>query len=211
MRLLPLGLAAGLAGCAGLSSTLPSPGPPVSFVGVTGAALPAGALEPELQRVQGELQARLMGREWTVPIQLARTAEGAIRIRLGADESFDAGSAELAPEALLLYAEIGEVLKNAPALVTHILVHGDAPAEEAATDLTARRAASVQSYLLARGVRGTRLREEGRARAEPLTPETAAGSINRRVELVLKPVIEGHGAEAWVAPASPRCETCSGS
>lgn len=203
-----LALCCGLSACASLTSTLPASTPAVSFVGVAGPAVPPAALEAELTRVQDELQRRLADQPWSVPLQMARTAENALRIRLGADESFEAGSAELAPGALLLYAQIGEVLKAAPAMVTHVLVHGDAPAAEPATDLTARRAASVQSYLVSRGIPATRLRAEGRADAEPATVEANAGAINRRVELVLKPVVEGQEAQAWVAPRAVRCETC---
>jgi flagellar motor protein MotB len=208
LRRAGLVLCSAIAGCTSLSSTLPATKPAVSFVGVPGPAVAGAALDAELDRVQSDLQQRLTGREWSVPLQLARTAEDAIRIRLAADPSFEAGSAELAPGALLLYAEIGEVLKAEPALVTHVLVHGATPALELPSDLTARRAASVQSYLVSRGIPATRVRAEGRAEGEPVTPETGAGAINRRVELVLKPVVEGREAQAWVAPLSTRCTSC---
>ena len=198
-RVLAIVFAAGLAGCAELSSTLPAPAPPVSFVGIGGDALAPAALEPQLQRLQADLQERLTSHDGGVPIQLARTGEGFIRVRLGADESFDDGSAELSPAALMAYAEVADAVRAAE-VVAHVVVHGDTPADDAATDLTARRAASVRSYLVARGVRATRVRAEGRANAQPATPDPGAGPVNRRVEIVLRPVVTPQEAAAWVAP-----------
>lgn len=205
------GLVLGLAGCGGLTSTLPAATPAVAVLGVPTPAATLAGLDAERVRLQRELERRLIGRDWGVPVQLSRGAEPFIRVRLGADESFAGGSAQLEARALLLYAEIGEVLKASPGAVTHVLVHGDAPTSaEPWTDLSARRAASVRAYLIGRGVPDTRLRAEGRGAGEPATVESGAEAVNRRVELVLKPVIAGSEAEAWMPPpASTNCQPCA--
>jgi outer membrane protein OmpA-like peptidoglycan-associated protein len=209
-----LAAAALLAGCAGgLTSTLPAVAPSASLVGVPTAALAPEAAEAEMARWQQLLGQRIAGRDWGLPVQLTRTADALLRVRIGADESFVGDSAQLQPPALLIYAELADVLRQAPASVAHVLVHGDVswPAEPA-TDPTARRAASVMTYLLGRGVPGSRLRAEGRGAAEPVTPDVAAGapeSPNRRVEVVVRPIVAGREAEAWLPPPPIVCDRCA--
>ena len=208
LRLLLTCAALGLGACGGLTSTLPAAAPAASRVGAPAPAVTLAAVDSELARLQRELERRVATREWGVPLQLSRGAEPYLRLRLGADESFDAGTAQLQVAALLLYAEVGAVLRSAPA-VTHVLVHGDAPEADAATGLTARRAASVQSYLLAQNIPGTLLRAEGRGAREPATAEAEAPAVNRRVELIVKPIIAGREAEAWMPPPPTGCGACT--
>lgn len=191
-----LWLALLLAGCAKLTSTLPPPGAPASYVGAQPGVLAVEALEPQLTALQDELAGRIAGHSWPVPVQLSRAGE-VIRLRLGADESFGAGSAQLRPAALGLYAEFAGILNAQPGLVAHVVVHGAETAEDLSTDLSARRAAAVQSYLQFCGVPGTRLRAEGRGAQQPLTPDGAVP----RIELVLQPIVAGREAQAWVPPA----------
>lgn len=207
-RLALAAAALGLCGCTTLTSTL-APAPALSLVGVATPAVPLAAVDAELARLQADLERRLVGRDWGVPVQLSRGAEAWVRVRLAADASFDGGSAQLQPGALLLYAELAAVMHAAPATVAHVLVHGDAAEDEPAAGLTARRAASVASYLAGRGIAPTRLRAEGRGAREPASSEAATGALNRRVELVFKPVIAGQEAEAWRPPAPSGCGECT--
>lgn len=211
-------LAAALAsGCAAppLVSTLPAAAPAISYAGVRTSALAPGAVGAYLQRQESELNKRLRSRGWPVPARLQRLRGDGLELRLDAEDSFEPGSGQLKAAALSAYAQIAEVLKAFPSTVTHVLVHSDAadPAEaaEPAAGLSARRAASLQSYLISRGVPPTRLRAEGRGQREPLDLGDSAEvqRQNRRVELVLRPVIQGREADAWMPPAPrPPCQDC---
>lgn len=184
-----------LAGCAAkLTSSLSAPGA-VSYVGAPVGALTAETLEPALKQLEDELGRRVGARSWAVPVQLSRGGE-VLRLRLGAEESFGADSAQLQVAALAVYAELANILSRRPGIVAHIVVHGDQPAVDPATDLSARRAAALQNYLLLRGMPGTRLRAEGRGATEPLAPDTPG----TRVEIVLRPIVSGREAEAWTPP-----------
>lgn len=206
------GTAALLAGCApALTSTLAT-APAPSVVGVATPAVPLAGLDAELGRIQRELERRLAGRDWGVPLQLTRgSPEPWIRVRLGADATFEGDTAQLQASALSLYAELAAVLQAAPGTVAHVLVHGDAAEEDPGAGLTSRRAASVLSYLATREIAPTRLRAEGRADREPASLEPEAGAVNRRVELVLKPVVAGREADAWLPPAPTGCGPCAAS
>ncbi len=193
-------LAALLSGCssAKLSSSLPASTPVVSYVGAqAGALTPGPALAAAVDGLQRDLEQATRGAR-AVPVEFSRDGN-VLKLRLGADASFGPDSAELEPVALELYAQLAQVLARRPGTVAHILVHGEAASAELPTDLTARRAASLRAYLAARGVPETRLRAEGRGSSQRLTPDAAL--TNRRVELVLKPIVAGQEAQAWAPPS----------
>jgi outer membrane protein OmpA-like peptidoglycan-associated protein len=168
-----------------LTSTLPVAGAPASFVGAPAGVLAPAAVAPELDALQDELR-ELAGRSAAVPLRLARDDAG-LRLSFGAGESFAPGGAELRPAALTAYARLARALAGRPGLVAHVRVLGEAAPEPEAS-LPARRAASLQSYLAANGVPGTRLRAQG-----------AAGQA--AVEVLVKPIVGGREAEAWVPPS----------
>jgi len=188
-----------LAGCsAKLSSSLPASAPAVTYVGAqAGALVPGAALDAAVDGLQLDLQQATRTLK-AVPLEFSRDGR-VLKLRLGADASFGPDSAELEAGALEVYAALAQVLARRPGTVAHILVHGEVASAELATDLTARRAASVRAYLAACGVPETRLRAEGRGSSQRLTPDAA--TTNRRVELVLEPIVSGREAAAWVPPA----------
>ncbi len=183
--LLPLLVVGGCS--AKLSSSLPASVPPVSYVGARTGAFAPDALEAGIDQLQQDLE-RVAKRARPVPAQLSREGH-LLKLRLGAGESFGPASAELQAAALEFYAQLAEILVRHPGTVAHILVHDDTASGEPSTDLAARRANSLQSYLAARGVPGTRLRAEGR------------GGTGPRIELWLVPIVVGREAAAWMAPS----------
>ena len=195
LRLLPVLLA----GCtAKLSSTLPASAPVASYVGAqAGVLTPGPALDAAIDGLRLDLEqtTRAAG---AMPAEYLREGD-ALKLRLPADASFGPDSAQLQAGALEFYAALADVLARRPGTVAHVVVHGEVASSELPTDLTARRAASLEAYLAARGVPQTRLRAEGRGSAQRLTPDAAAA--NRRIEIVLKPIAAGQEASAWVPPS----------
>lgn len=191
-------LALALTGCsAKLSSSLPATTAPVSYVGVQAGVFDPATLERSLEQVEEDLEKLARGAR-PLPAQLSR-AGSVLKLRLGAAESFAPADAELLPSALPFYARLADTLRRRPGTVAHVLVHGDAPASDPATDLTARRAAALRAYLVSRGVPETRLRAEGRGLRQPATADGAAANV--RVEVVIQPIVAGREAQAWMPPA----------
>ena len=52
------------------------------------------------------------------------------------------------------------------------------------------------------GLPGTRVRQEGRGESQPIASNDSAygRKRNRRVDIVIKPVIEGQEQQAWTPP-----------
>lgn len=69
-------------------------------------------------------------------------------------------------------------------------------------NLSNERARTVALYLDAQGVDIRRIRTEGRGESEPRVPNNSASNrtLNRRVEIYIKPIIEGQEERALVAP-----------
>ena len=188
-RRLAVALVAALAaGCsAPLSSSLPARAPALSYVGASAGVLSAESAGLEIDELQEQLRGIARHAE-PGPVEFSRDG-GVLLLRLGAQGTFGAAGAQLQPAALSFYAQLAGILKARPGTVAHILVLGAPASGEPYTELSARRANSLQNYLASCGVPGTRLRAEGR-RGE-----------GERIELVLKPVVVGAEAQAWVPPS----------
>jgi outer membrane protein OmpA-like peptidoglycan-associated protein len=69
-------------------------------------------------------------------------------------------------------------------------------------ELSRHRAQSVINYFVLQGISQSRLVAVGRGESEPrASNDTAAGrQLNRRVEIYVKPVIEGQESQAYETP-----------
>ena len=88
--------------------------------------------------------------------------------------------------------------------VVHVVGHTDSDGSDAYNlDLSRRRADAVANDLIAAGVPANRVRAEGRGEREPRADNaTAAGKqLNRRVEIYIKPIVEGQEQRAYEPPA----------
>ena len=114
--------------------------------------------------------------------------------------SFDFDSAALKPAFLPTLDKVAGVLQRFDRSVVHIIGYTDSTGTAVYNQvLSERRARSVAGYLGAHGVDPGRLQTEGRGENEPrATNATEAGrQLNRRVEILIKPVVEGDEPRAY--------------
>jgi OOP family OmpA-OmpF porin len=105
---------------------------------------------------------------------------------LSSDVNFAFDSAQLQPAAESRLNEVAATLRQNPQIRVNIEGHTDAVgSNEYNRGLSQRRADSVASYLMSRGIDGNRLRTMGYGEERPVaTNETPAGrAMNRRVEI----------------------------
>ncbi len=100
--------------------------------------------------------------------------------------TFRTGSDRLEPASTPVLKKVLALLAEEPTLDARIIGHTDAVGDrDRNLDLSARRAASVEAWLVARGIDSGRLSSEGKGPDQPIdTNETADGrALNRRVEI----------------------------
>ncbi|WP_028079288.1 OmpA family protein [Solimonas soli] len=173
------------------------------IVGAVIGALAGGAVGNYMDRQKAELNRQLAEEQRNNELQITQLSDGSLKVGIASDVSFDLNSAQLRPEALDTYAKIGSILKSYDKTVIHVVGHTDTTgSDEYNLRLSASRAASVASYLASQGVPSQRMRQEGRGEREPLvrTGDNVNEPRNRRVDIVIKPVVEGQEQQAWAPP-----------
>ncbi|MDD3762071.1 MAG: OmpA family protein [Nevskiales bacterium] len=173
------------------------------IVGAVVGAIAGGAVGNYMDKQAAELERQLAEEAAREELQITRISGDALKIGIASDVSFDVDSAQIKPDALNTYAKIANVLKTYDKTVIHVVGHTDSTgSDEYNQSLSERRAASVGNYLSAQGVPASRVRQEGRGEREPIASNqtTDGRRKNRRVDIVIKPVIEGQENQAWTPP-----------
>ncbi|WP_420465403.1 OmpA family protein [Panacagrimonas sp.] len=173
------------------------------IVGAVVGAIAGGAVGNYMDKQQRELEQQLAEEARNNELQIVRLSDDALKIGIASDVSFDLGSATLRPDALSTYGKIANILATYDKTIVHVVGHTDTSGSaEFNQTLSVNRAASVGSYLAQSGLNAARVREEGRGERELLvrTADNVKEARNRRVDIVLKPVVEGNEQAAWTPP-----------
>ena len=156
-----------------------------------------------MDKQRNELKQKLATEERNRDLAITQIGPDAIKIGVASDASFDVGSATLSPAAQATFAKIAATLKDYDKTVIHVVGHtdtlGSAENNQALSD---RRAAAVGNYLAGQGVVAARIREEGRGERELAvrTADSVNDARNRRVDIIIKAVVEGNEQAAWTPP-----------
>ena len=173
------------------------------IVGAVIGAIAGGAVGNYMDKQKAELNQQLAEEQRRNELQVTQLSDGSLKVGVASDVSFDLNSAQLRPQALDTYAKIGSILKSYDKTVIHVIGHTDTTGSADHNQvLSESRAASVASYLSSVGVPSQRIRQEGRGEREPLvrTGDNVNEPRNRRVDIVIKPVVEGQESQAWAPP-----------
>lgn len=169
---------------------------------ITGAvigAIAGGGVGTYMDNQQREFEAALEEEQRRNELEIQRLKDDSLKIDVSNEVSFDFDSARLKPAFLPTLDKVADVLARYDRSIVHIIGHTDSTGSESYNQqLSERRANSVVDYLSSHGVDPQRLRAEGRGETEPRdTNATEAGrQLNRRVEILIKPVVEGQEQRA---------------
>ena len=167
-----------------------------------GAAAGAG-IGHYMDKQQQEMEAALAQEQANHDIEVKRLQDESLKIDISSEISFDFGSASLKPAFMPTLQKVSDILIRYPRTVIHVVGHTDSVgSEEYNMNLSRHRAQSVVNYFVLQGISQSRLVTVGRGESEPrATNETEAGrQLNRRVEIYVKPVIEGQESQAYETP-----------
>ncbi|MGC4087710.1 MAG: OmpA family protein [Polyangiaceae bacterium] len=139
--------------------------------------------------------------------QIASVQEEArgLVITLEGSVLFTTGKSELLPLAQQKLDQVAEALKQSDS--PHIVVEGytdSRGADDANQKLSQQRAEAVRTYLVSRGVKTESITAVGKGEANPVASnESAEGRANnRRVEIVVQPVVAQGSAPAVAPPGA---------
>ncbi len=173
------------------------------YVGAAVGALAGAGVGNYMDKQQQEFDAALAEEQRNNDIEIQRLKDETLKIDISSEVSFDFGSAAIKPAFRGTLDKVADVLKRYDRSIVHVVGHTDSVGSEAYNQrLSEQRAQSVVDYLASVGVARDRLRAEGRGETEPRDSNaTEAGrQLNRRVEVFVKPIVEGQEQRAYEPP-----------
>lgn len=173
------------------------------YAGALVGALAGNAVGRYMDEQQAALEDQLRQEQAANEIQISRLADNSLKLNLSSEVSFDFDSAMIRRDFRDSLNKVANVLADYPSTAVHIIGHTDSVgSEQYNNQLSVRRASSVQGYLTTQGVRSDRTRTKGYGEVMPIANNAsdAGRQRNRRVEIYLKPIVEGQERAAYRSP-----------
>lgn len=199
-----LGTGIGAASGAGLGAILDSNNRGRgAAIGATVGALAGAGVGYYMDQQQRDIEKELEQELQSQAIELKRLEDDTLQLNLRSDASFDVNSAQINPGFENSLVKIAAILGKYDRTVIHIVGHTDNTGSDAYNQtLSERRATTVAQYLGQQRISYERLRAQGRGERQPRATNASERGRrnNRRVELYLKPIIEGRESWAYTTP-----------
>ena len=173
------------------------------YIGAVVGAVAGGAVGHYMDKQQQEFEQALEDERYAHDLEIERLEDESLKINVPSEVSFDFDRADIKPAFRPTLDKVADILVRYDRSIVHVIGHTDSIGSDTYNqDLSERRARSVANHLAGRGVPDSRLQTEGRGEREPRDSNaTAAGrQLNRRVELIIKPVVAGQEQDAYQAP-----------
>ena len=136
-------------------------------------------------------------------VELRKLPDNTIQVDLKSEASFASNSSNVKASFSDALTKLGGVIAEYDSTAVHVVGHTDSQGSTSYNQqLSQARATAVASKLIGAGVNDQRVMTEGRGENQPKASNaTAEGrGQNRRVEIYLKPVIEGQEQAAFAPP-----------
>ncbi|AWN17667.1 OmpA family protein [Salinisphaera sp. LB1] len=172
-------------------------------IGAALGALAGGGIGHYMDKQQQELNKKLAAQRARNELNIQRLNQDTLKIGVASDASFAVNSATLNPNAQNTFNSIASVLKNYKKTAIHVVGFTDSTgSKQHNLKLSKERADAVAQFLESRGVNSQRVLTWARGESEPVASNaTAAGRAkNRRVAIVIKPIVKGNEKAAFSAP-----------
>lgn len=174
-----------------------------AYVGAAVGALTGAGVGHYMDKQEQDFNSALAEEQRRNDLEIERMKDDTLKLSLNSEVSFDFNSDVIKPAFKGTLDKLAQVLGKYDRTVVHVIGHTDSVGSDAYNQqLSERRANAVANYLISQGVVTERVRTEGRGESEPRdTNDTEAGrQLNRRVEVYLKPIVEGQEERAYESP-----------
>jgi len=158
-------------------------------IGAAVGALAGAGVGIYMDRQEAKLREQTAG----TGIEVERVGDQ-IALSMPSGLTFDVNSSDIKGEFYGPLNEVSSTLIEYPKTAVDVVGHASSDGDDAYNQqLSERRAGSVQSYLINSGVQSVRLNAIGMGETQPIADNsTQAGrAANRRVEILLTPIVEG--------------------
>lgn len=173
------------------------------YAGAVVGALTGAAVGNYMDKQQRELEQNLAAERRNRQVSVTRIDEDTLKLDVRSEASFDINSASINDDFRSSLVAMADVIGDYDKTAVHVIGHTDSTGSESYNQaLSEKRATSVSRLFSANGVDRSRMRFSGRGETLPTaTNATSSGrSQNRRVEVYLKPIVEGREDEAFRSP-----------
>ncbi len=173
------------------------------FVGAAVGALTGAAVGNYMDKQQQKMERQLAAEQANNEISITRIDDETLKLNVSSEISFDHNSASIKSGFRNSLSKVADVISEYDKTAVHVIGHTDSTGSESYNQqLSEQRASSVARHLSGNGVVRTRMRMSGRGENRPIADNaTSTGrSQNRRVEIYLKPIVEGRENDAYRPP-----------
>lgn len=173
------------------------------YVGAVVGALTGAAVGNYMDKQQRELENKLANELRNNQVSVTRLDDNTLRLDVRSEASFNVNSADIQPGFQKSLNSMAGVIGEFDQTAVHVIGHTDSTGSDSYNQqLSEKRATAVTRFLSRSGVDRTRMRFLGKGETLPVADNasSAGRSQNRRVEIYLKPIVEGNENEAYRSP-----------
>lgn len=172
------------------------------FFGAAAGAIAGAKVGEYMDNQQKEMEEQLAEEQRQNALQIERLDDNSLKLSLNSEVSFDFDRADIKSAFTPSLDKLADVLSRYDRTLVSVVGHtDDRGSNEYNLGLSQRRAESVVAYLTSRGVPQGRLYAEGLGETQPRASNDSENGRqrNRRVEVYVKPVVEGSEEAATIA------------
>jgi len=173
------------------------------YVGAAVGALTGAAVGNYMDEQQRQLEKQLAAERQNNDIRLVRVDEETLKLELDSESTFAVNSSSVKSDFKNSLMKVSSVISEYGRTAVHVVGHTDSTGTASYNQaLSEKRSSSVGSYLATGGVDRNRMRLTGRGESSPVASNaTSRGrDANRRVEIYIKPIVEGREHDAFRSP-----------
>ena len=165
--------------------------------------LGSDAVRAYMDQQQGEMERELAQELQNHSLKLERLEDDMLLLRLPSQTFLDTYSSNIQTNFRASIAKASSIIGKFDKTAVHVIGHTDSSGTKNYNQRLSERRVDAVAYILgSQGIGYDRLRAEGRGEMSPLTSnETTEGrELNRRIEIFLKPIVEGKIEWAFTSP-----------
>lgn len=164
-----------------------------ALIGAAGGALIGTGVGYYMDKQKAKLEADLAREVQSGSIEIKQNADQSLSVTMNEGQTFDTNSSVVKTAFYPTMDKIASTLQQYPKTTLTITGHTDSQGSDSYNQqLSQRRASSVKSYFVRKGVSSSRLTAIGAGKTQPRADNaTAAGrAMNRRVEIQIVPMAD---------------------